>query len=255
MATKVLILGAGGFIGSHLVEALSHQQDSSIEVIKVKVNLQDYKSTISEVLGYKPDLVVQLAWTASSTFNYRDNPLNNVWAKFTVELARACQETNSQFMGIGSGVELEDHPQDAYSASKRETFLQLENLIFQEKMIWVRLGYVFDQASESPGLIKEICTARRENRTPLIRSLNAKHDFVHVKDVAQALIIIIRNRENGLFEIGCGKTHSVRQVAEALGFSFTAVEEKTDSNHSSINITRLTQIGYAATYTNEFFHD
>jgi hypothetical protein len=114
---------------------------------------------------------------------------------------------------------------------------------------------IFDQASESPGLIKEICTARRENRTPLIRSLNSKHDFVHVKDVSQALIIIIRNRENGLFEIGCGKTHSVREVAEALGFSFNAVEEKTDSNLSSINITRLTQIGYVATYTNEFFHD
>ena len=64
MATKVLILGAGGFIGRHLAEVLSQEQYSHIEILKQKVILEDYESTVNQVLAQEPDFVVQLAWAA-----------------------------------------------------------------------------------------------------------------------------------------------------------------------------------------------
>ena len=254
MATKILILGAGGFIGRHLVEALSQGQHANIKILKQKVILDDYESTINQVLEQEADLVLQLAWSASSTHNYREDVSNETWERFTVDLANTCKNQNTDFLGVGSEVEIMQNFSDPYSRSKQNTFGILRNSIVNHEIAWARLGYVFDQASESPSLVKEICSAKREKRTPGIRNLNANHDFVHVKDVAQALRLIVMHREYGLFEVGSGKTHSVREVAQSLGCSFaTAKDEETDSRHSGLNIARLIDFGYKPRYTNEFF--
>ena len=256
MATKVLILGAGGFIGRHLVEVLCRQQHLNIEILKQKVILEDYESTVNQVLAQKPDLVLQLAWSASSTPNYRDDATNEIWERFTVDLANACKNSGIGFLGVGSEVEIMPNMTDPYSLSKQRTFGILRNSILRHEITWARLGYVFDVTSESPALIKEICSAKRDKREPLIRNFNVSHDFVHVKDVAQALSLIVMHQEHGLFEVGSGKTHSVKEVAERLGCSFADSKyEKTGSNHSSLDIIRLTQFGYIPTNTNEFFHE
>lgn len=256
MATKILILGAGGFIGRHLVEVLSQEQHASIKILKQKVVLENYESTINRVIEQEADLVLQLAWSASSTNNYREDVSNETWEKFTVDLANACKNVDTDFLGVGSEVEIMQNFSDPYSRSKQNTFGILRNSILNHEIAWARLGYVFDQVSESPSLIKEICSAKREKRTPLIRNLNANHDFVHVKDVANALRLMIMHREYGLFEIGSGKIHSVREVAESLGCTFAAAkEEEIESLHSGLNIDRLLEFGYVPSYTNEFFRD
>lgn len=254
MATKVLILGAGGFIGRHLLEVLSQGQHRNIEILKQKVILEDYDSTVNQVLEQQADLVLQLAWTASSTPNYRHESTNLLWSRFTIQLANRCREVDLPFMGIGSGVETLLAPKDLYSSSKRDTFLGLEQKIAQDEIAWARLGYVFDEISESPSVVREICTSLRNGTQPRLSDPDAEHDFVHVRDVANGIIKIIENNGRGLYEIGSGQSRSVSELARALGYEAPILEQvNSPSKTGNSQINRMQELGWHPVHTELFF--
>jgi nucleoside-diphosphate-sugar epimerase len=254
MATKVVVLGAGGFIGRHLIYALSQELEEKFEIIKVKTNLQDQDSTINEVLRHRPDVVIQLGWTASGTPNYRNEESNMLWPSLTVALSIACQESKLSFIGIGSEVETNANPKDLYSVAKRETYLKLRNAISENRITWIRPGYVFDEICESPKVVKEICESLRNGLQPSLNEPEAGHDFIHVRDVVSGIIAIIQGTGFGLYELGSGKLRKVRELSLALGCEISQVEEFGFSSKTQVSeISRIQKLGWNPTYTEMFF--
>jgi nucleoside-diphosphate-sugar epimerase len=255
MATKVVVLGAGGFIGGHLVYALTQDVGADFEIVKVKTNLQDQDSTINEVVHHNPEIVIQLGWAASSTPNYRNEESNRLWSGFTVALAIACQESKLNFIGIGSEVETYVDPKDLYSVAKRETYLKLRNAISGNTITWIRPGYVFDEICESPNVVKEICESLRNGIQPRLDEPDAGHDFIHIRDVVSGVIAIIQGSGFGLYELGSGKLRKVSELSSALGCEIPIAEESGFSSKTRISeITRIKKLGWHPTHTELFFN-
>ena len=86
---------------------------------------------------------------------------------------------------------------------------------------------------------------------------DSRHDFVHLDDVASAVAVAARHRLGGEIEIGSGRLRSVRDLVEALGVSWRAGEPPphgtTTHAHEAANVTRLLDLGWSPTTTEELF--
>jgi nucleoside-diphosphate-sugar epimerase len=256
MENRILILGSGGLIGRKTLDRFQHDISPQFLITGHKLDLSDIKKSIERVFDLEPTLIIQLAWSASSTPDYRHDAANFVWAEFTKLLAFSCVSKNIDFIGIGSGVEIDSSNNDSYTAGKKLAFKAIEQLVSRELITWARLGYVFDPVSKSPAVLREILDALDNARHANVKEPNSAHDFIHVDDVADALYRIAVSGKKGLFEIGNERKHLVRDVAEALGYIDTTWGDIKPSRESfQMNISRLKELGWNANATKQFFEE
>ena len=254
MENRILILGSGGLIGRRTSDRFQNDINSQFLITGHKLDLNEIGKSIESIFDLEPTLIIQLAWSASSTPDYRNDAANFEWAEFTKLLAYSCVSKNIDFIGIGSGVEIDSSNNDSYTVGKKLAFKAIEQLVTGELITWARLGFVFDPVSKSPALLREILEALDNARPANVSEPNSAHDFIHVDDVADALYRIAVSGKKGLFEIGGGRKHLVRDVAEALGYVDTSWGDTKPSKEShQMNISRVKELGWNASATKQFF--
>ena len=165
----------------------------------------------------EPDVVLHLAWVASSTPGYRNHPDNPRWRRATADWAALCLDRSIWFVGTGTVAEVDSPGADAYTAAKVGIWSDLRPHIDEDRMTWLRPHFVFDPHLGRPEAMAEINRAIAQDRTPELRSPLAAHDFIHVEDVASAIALVISEGFRGLVPVGSGRLHSVAQLARAAG--------------------------------------
>jgi nucleoside-diphosphate-sugar epimerase len=89
---------------------------------------------------------------------------------------------------------------------------------------WARLFFVYGPGQRPTSLIPHLQTAYARGRPPEIRQPAAVQDFVHVDDVASALIALAHcDAPSGIFNVGSGEPTSVGHVANCAADYYGAV--------------------------------
>lgn len=261
MASRVLVTGGRGLIGTATCKLLA---DESVEIIYAEEAVPDSNLLIPGVAklmvgAAKPDLVLHLAWVASSTQGYRHHPDNAKWVGATLEIHEACHRQGARLVATGSVAELDSHSTDAYCQAKRSLWMQLSRVIDEQIISWMRPYYVFDPFSGSPEVLGEILLSIREQRPPALRSPEARHDFVHLDDVARAITSVVKHDLGGLIEIGAGHSRSVADLARAAGATFNSqvADALAGSPVREADIQVLRSVGWHPQCTEAYFsgHD
>jgi nucleoside-diphosphate-sugar epimerase len=257
VAGTALITGATGLIGASL---LTHWDDTGLEPVTVDRSLDDLLvpgTATALVARVQPDVVVHLAWVASGTPAYRSSPDNARWLDASLELAAACLERGSLLLATGTSLEHERAASDAYTSSKNALWQALSGRVATGQVGWLRPFYVFDPARRRPAVVEHAIAARDDGRAVVLQTPHSRHDFVHVDDVATAIVSAASHRLTGELEIGSGVLHAVHELVEALGVSWqpgaappaTAIPQA----HDAADVARLVELGWAPTTTEEFF--
>jgi nucleoside-diphosphate-sugar epimerase len=205
----------------------------------------------------QPDVVLHLAWVASSTSGYRNHPDNPRWREATAYWAGLCLDRSTWFVGTGTVVEVDPPGADAYTAAKVGTWSDLRSHIAADRMTWLRPHYVFDPGLGRPEAMAEINRAIAQDRTPDLRSPLSAHDFIHVQDVASAIALVISEGIRGLVPIGSGRLHTVAELARAAGardYATAGPPWHTDTLHTA-DITKLAGSGWRPRWTEEYFNE
>jgi nucleoside-diphosphate-sugar epimerase len=259
VATRVLISGADGFIGGRCVPLL---RAAGAEVLPVEdvvpgIDLLGPGATEAVTDACHPDVVLHLAWVASSTVGYRNHPDNPRWRRVTAHWAEACLDRSIWFVGTGTVAEVDSPGDDAYTAAKVGIWSDLRQHINKDRMTWLRPHYVFDPVLGRPEAMAEINSAIAQDRAPELRSPLAAHDFIHVADVAAAIPLVISEGFRGLVPVGSGRLHSVAQLARAAGargYESAGPPGQADTLHTA-DITKLAGSGWRPRWTEEYFHE
>jgi nucleoside-diphosphate-sugar epimerase len=242
VSKRVLLTGAGGFIGRHClaplqaagyeVHAVSSQQrpQAGAGVTWHRSDLLDNAQVSQLVTKAKPTHLLHLAWYAVPG-KYTNSPENLRWCQASLELLRSFAENGGQravFAGscfeydLSYGYCTEELtpicPATFYGACKHSTYEVVRGFssLVGLSSAWGRIFYLYGPGEATTRLVPSVilsllggerakCTAGRQLR-----------DFLHVQDVAGAFTALLDSGVAGAVNIGSGEPITIRSLVEEI---------------------------------------
>jgi GDP-4-dehydro-6-deoxy-D-mannose reductase len=247
---RVLVTGAGGFVGRHLCEHLAAHDDqpipigwpaSSAQDDAKSVDVTDAQAVRDAVEAARPDAVVHLAGLSSVAASHRDpsrtfavNALGAVNVLAAVQQiapgARVLLVGSSEMYGpaeTGSR-STEDsplHPVSPYASSKVAAevagfqFHLGRNLAVISARPFNHVGRGQRNDFVVPSFAQQIASIRRGRTSPILRvgNLDAVRDFSHVADVVEAYRLLLQKGEPGqAYNVCSGEGRSIGGVLQRM---------------------------------------
>ena len=252
---KVLVTGAGGFVGEYLVKLLkAHNHDivaiginngtflKELSIPTHVVNILDYPVLRETMQNVVPDAVIHLAAVSNVPISWNKPGLTiDVNIHGTVNVLQALYEVNpkAKFLNIGSSDEYgltakcgkpltEDmpcQPQNPYSISKyctEQMVLQLGKK-YGMNVISTRSFNHFGPGQAKGFVVSDFASqikaieAGEQEAVIRVGDLSAARDFTFVSDVVEAYVSLIeKDVESGVYNVCSGKAMTVQEILDMM---------------------------------------
>jgi len=244
---KVLITGAGGFIGSHLVRTVLQERHDVVAILRpgesyerlsdcldavtlVHCDLHDPDAVRKLVAATQPQTALHLAWYVE-TGKFWQARENLDCVRMTLSLAQALADAGcSRFVGTGScaeydwdyGILKEDvtplRPSSLYGACKNATREILQAFCANSKMdfAWTRVFLLYGPREAKERLIPYVILSLLRGETAKCSQGEQMRDFLYVEDVASAMWAVAKSDFSGPLNVGSGQAIKVRSIIETI---------------------------------------
>jgi nucleoside-diphosphate-sugar epimerase len=245
MSARILITGAGGFVGAaivksalaagHEVVAVVRNDKSRLAIVADRVSLKpvdlsDSMAVAALLRSARPDIVVHSAWEGvGGALRSGDIQIDNI--RTSVSLADAAIAAGARkFVGIGSQAEYgrydrkiveTDLPQPTmlYGAAK----LAANHLVAQRcreagiAFAWLRLFSVYGPGDNPNWLIPSTAASLVRGKAPQCTAGTQKWDYLHIDDVADGVLAAaVTGGATGVFNLSSSNPVTVRTIVEML---------------------------------------
>ena len=250
---KVLVTGAGGFIGSHLVERLLDDgydvkafvhynsqdrwgwlEDLEGEFEIFKGDIRDFDSVSKALKGVKA--IFHLAALIGIPYSY-ETPVayikTNIEGTYNIleaakqysELERIVHISTSEVYGTAKYVPIDENhpynPQSPYAATKVASDMLALSYYrsFDLPVTIVRPFNTFGPRQSLRAVIPTIITQFLSGKNEIkIGNLDTKRDFLFVKDTARGIVEVgLHPKSIGeIFNIGTGRSYSISEIIETV---------------------------------------
>ena len=264
--SRVLIFGAGGFVGSYLckeflnngykVSGTDKGEGSALpsEVDFYRTDLMQANEVEKLIGQIQPDIIVNLAAISSvgDSWNMPQTTMaiNVIGALNIMEAARK-SEQKPRILFVGSSEEyvISENPLDEntqlnannpYGISKvtQEQFAKLYREQYGLKIYCVRpfnhTGIGQRDSFVLPSFCKQVAEIDKSGKDGKIQvgNLKVKRDFSHVKDVVRAYRMIVESDNcNQIYNVGSGNAYSLEDMLTyIIGLSNRHIEIEVDQN-------------------------
>jgi UDP-glucose 4-epimerase len=242
---KVLVTGATGLIGRHVVNALTERGGMEIhattrslahetkngEIRWHKVDLLDHRQRIQLLDSAEPQAIIHCAWITDHGA-YWTAPENLDWTAATIALAREGHERGAKrFVGVGTVAEyawggtavLSEEttpldPKTLYGISKDaarrvlEAFAQTSDFTFA----WARVAMLYGAGEYQDRFVASLARALVRGEPAKMSSGRLTRDFLDARDVGAAITAVATSGVKGPINIGSGDPVTLLQVGETL---------------------------------------
>jgi nucleoside-diphosphate-sugar epimerase len=234
---RVLLTGAAGFIGSHVARHLVAQGDEvtavlfpgtptdrivdilpALSPIDADLNSDDLDLVLSTAA---PDACIHLAWHVQPITAVQKNLQSLVAGSRLLSaldvsgcpravIAGTCLEPGSLVNGET------EQPRTIYAAAKsalHQVGMHLDNT----NVACAHVFYLYGPAEDPRRVVPTVIRACLEGRRIDVSSGVQKRDFLHVEDVASAIVSIMKSDVRGGVDVCSGATTPLRDVFRAIG--------------------------------------
>ncbi|MEJ8572491.1 NAD(P)-dependent oxidoreductase [Microbaculum marinum] len=247
MTSRILITGAGGFIGRHCLAPLV---DSGAEVHAVgrsvpdrtsdagagvrwhRLDLLDDGARARLVEEVRPDMIVHFAWNVEHG-RFWTTPQNLAWAGATLDMLRRAAETGlRRFVGLGTCYEYAPQTTDdcneattpiepfkLYGTAKDGTRRIVAEFARETGLSWAwgRFFLLYGPGETPTRLVPQVARKLIAGEPAPIGAAARPRDFMDSRDAGAATAALALSAVEGPVNIASGRASSVREVAETLG--------------------------------------
>ncbi|WP_373388106.1 NAD-dependent epimerase/dehydratase family protein [Pseudomonas alcaligenes] len=247
----VLVTGAGGFVGRHVlgqlldsgwdVHAVYRPGGPSAEVQgKAQVHSVDLllPGAADTLLGaVRPQRLLHLAWCAKPG-EYWTSSENLGWVRATLELLESfrihggeqavlvgtCAEYDWSGNGICQEYATPLRPATPYGRCKNATreLAELFGQLHGIPIAWARIFHAYGPFEAQGRLVPAVLAALLKGEPARCSHGEQLRDLLHVADVAAALVQLMNVKADGAFNIGGGQPIRLREVIEYLARQLNA---------------------------------
>jgi nucleoside-diphosphate-sugar epimerase len=237
---RILITGASGFIGRHVIAPL---RDRGFEVHAVgskrpmaegaethAVDLMDLTAITELLHRVRPTHLLHLAWYAEPG-KFWTAPQNLDWTAATLQLYRAFVESGGQrFIGAGtcaeydwSHAELDERqtpcaPATLYGIAKDSVRRILESAAAIDRLsfAWGRIFFLYGPHEKPGRLVSDVIASLLRGKPVETSEGTQRRDFMHVQDVADAFAALCDCAVTGPVNIASGIDRPLRDMLKEL---------------------------------------
>lgn len=239
---RVLVTGAGGFVGRHLMTHLEESGDDAIATDRSidGVDVSDAIALSEMFAKVRPEVVYHLAgasdvggsWqTPQATFRANaEGTLNILWAAREAKVGRVLTIGSADVYGKVSPDDLPItessalSPVSPYAASKvAADYVAVQaHLGFDQDVVRARpfnhLGPGQTDRFVAPALAKRIAANELDGKTVVkVGNLSPERDFTDVRDVVRSYRLLVERGHRGeVYNVCSGRAVAVQRLAEQL---------------------------------------
>jgi nucleoside-diphosphate-sugar epimerase len=242
---KLLITGATGFLGAHIVRrfarepvemALLIRPSSDLwRVVPLPLNATTIPGSLSDlpaqgIARFAPDILIHAAWHGV-TNQHRNDPAQIAENLLpTVRLVELAREAGCKtFIGLGSQAEYgplnkkigendPTEPTTLYGATKLAACHLTRQLCAQHSIrwAWLRVFSTYGPLEDSSWMIPYLIRALLRGERPALTKCEQRWDYLFGPDAADAVWAVANTNASGVFNLGAGRAEPLRKVVEML---------------------------------------
>ena len=221
---RVLLTGATGFIGQHILSALRRHQIDVITLGRtqahakidfIQADLLDTQNFQEIIAQAQATHLIHCAWYTAHG-DYWTSMLNLRWLEASLKLIECFCAMGGQHVTIAGtcaeydwdyGFFNEDktplNPQTLYGVTKnslRQLVMQI-CAQYETQCAWGRIYYSFGNGESVKRLIPSLIQVFKEEKSPFAINQTVYRDFLHVYDVAEAFVCLMQKNAHGEYNI------------------------------------------------------
>jgi nucleoside-diphosphate-sugar epimerase len=250
---KLLVTGATGFIGQHLVnrlieqghiilalsrsEALLPANDYPNKLFYLQTSLKLDGNTIEKIKQFEPDTLIHLAWEKIPDFSFEISFANlqnqilffrNLFLISSLKkiiVTGSCWEYNRK-MGVCTESDIcISGNYFTWAKNSLRDFLEFECLQKNINFIWSRVFYVYGPQQRKGSLIPTVIENIQNGIVPELKTPFNSNDFIYVDDVADGLIqFAVKDVPSGIYNLGNGESVPIIDVVSKIETSIHGKE-------------------------------
>jgi GDP-4-dehydro-6-deoxy-D-mannose reductase len=232
---RVVVTGAAGFAGGHLVDACAAAGDDVVGLSRSECDLLDAAATRAEIAAARPEVVYHLAARAHVGASWRDPASTlreNVEMALNVLEAVREEAPGAVVVAVASGevygaperLPIDEsaplRPQNPYAVSKASADL-LAGLYADAHGLRVIRARTFNHAGPGQAPTYAISSFARQAAEGAARirigNADTRRDFTDVRDVVRAYRLLAERGEPGIYNVCSGRTASAAELVRMLG--------------------------------------
>jgi nucleoside-diphosphate-sugar epimerase len=243
---RVLVTGAAGFIGASVVRRLvaeGHEVGALVRpggsgwrlegvtsLTTIEADLADGGAVARALASWKPEACIHLAWYAVPG-KYLDARENLDCLEVSLHLLESLAEAGCRHVVMtGTCAEYDTdlgflresgptRPATLYAAAKLSLGMTAAIRAAQLGMTlsWARLFYLYGPYEDQRRMVPSLIRALLENKPFKASTGRQIRDYLHVDDVASALVALAAARANGTFNVCSGEPVRMRDLMATLG--------------------------------------
>lgn len=231
---NIVLTGSSGFIGHRLLEKLARNKRNNIlnlvrskpkkirkkNITYLKCDLKNLELKKSEIIKFKPEILIHLAWDKIPKFTKKNSEQNLKTSCQLIDFIGKNTNINNVIIS-GSCFELYP-PNKSYkyfieAKKKIFNFIKLKSKFYNFNFQWLRIFYVFGPNQRKNALIPYLIDTIDTDNKLNIKTINFRHDYIYIDDLCNCIIKCLnKNIGSNIFEVGSGKTVNIKNILKII---------------------------------------